>query len=190
MMNLIYSILAFTCLAGGSAVKSSNSSAVTNASVTTVNTSGITYIAATPTSAITKYSLDVNQTAISYPLGIQKWAGQGCKYNQLCSNLHRPDRPLGTGFMVENQNMTLHYGLSYTVNFTSYSSFKISRPLREREQLDFSRKLGTDLCGKFLQSYWPRNSPGRNIKNIGGVKANVKQWDALILVHLHAFTSG
>lgn len=42
-----------------------------------------------------------------------------------------------------------------------YSSFRISRPLRGREQLDFSRELGLDDCGLFLHSYWPQNSPGK-----------------------------
>ncbi|KFZ24852.1 hypothetical protein V502_00674 [Pseudogymnoascus sp. VKM F-4520 (FW-2644)] len=99
-----------------------NSSAATNASVTTVIPSGITYHAITPTSsAITNYSSGTNQTAINYPLGIKKWAGQGC-----------------TGLMIENKNLNF---MSHTSNFTSYSSFRISRPLREREQLDFSREL-------------------------------------------------
>ena len=80
--------------------------------------------------------------------------------------------------------------MSYISNFTSYSSFKLSRPLRGREQLDFSREIGTDWCGKFLHSYWPRDSPGRDVEKIGDVEANMKQWDALILVHFDAFESG
>ncbi len=83
-MNLIYSIIAFTCLAAGSVVKNSNSSAATNTLVTTVVPSGITYHGITPTSsAIANYPCGTNQTAINYPLGIQKWAGQGCKSSYL-----------------------------------------------------------------------------------------------------------
>ncbi|KFY30695.1 hypothetical protein V493_01735 [Pseudogymnoascus sp. VKM F-4281 (FW-2241)] len=41
----------------------------------------------------------------------------------------------------------------------AYYSFKLSRPLVGREQLDISRESGSDECASFLHSYWPRNSP-------------------------------
>ncbi|KFY66787.1 hypothetical protein V496_01921, partial [Pseudogymnoascus sp. VKM F-4515 (FW-2607)] len=111
-MNLIYTIIAFSCLAIGSDVNPlySNSSAVTNASVTTVNSSGITDLATKPSSTI----------------GIQEWVGKGC-----------------TGHMVD-LNLTSYFGdTNIYTRREPYSSFRISRPLRGREQLDFSREKFT-----------------------------------------------
>ncbi|KFY97809.1 hypothetical protein V500_01914, partial [Pseudogymnoascus sp. VKM F-4518 (FW-2643)] len=77
MMNLIYSIIAFTCLAAGSAVKPlcRNSSTATIASVTTtaINSSSITFLIAAPTSsAMANYSISTDSTAVDYPIGIRK----------------------------------------------------------------------------------------------------------------------
>jgi hypothetical protein len=68
-MNLTYTIIAFSCLAIGTDVNPlySNSLAVTNASVITVNSSSITDLATKPNSTI----------------GIQVWLGKGCKYSYL-----------------------------------------------------------------------------------------------------------
>lgn len=93
--------------------------------------------------------------------------------------------------MFENKNLTSLLGETNIHNsHVTYSSFRISRPLRGREQLDLSRELGTDWCGNFLHSYWPRTSPGKEIEKIGDVEANVKQMDASILGHFDAFASG
>ena len=40
-------------------------------------------------------------------------------------------------------------------------SFKLSRTLIGREQLDISSELGPNLCGIFQHSYWARDSPGK-----------------------------
>ncbi|KFY27455.1 hypothetical protein V491_00908 [Pseudogymnoascus sp. VKM F-3775] len=109
------------------------------------------FMGACNSSAVTNASGSANST-----IGIQKWRGKGC-----------------TGHMVENKNLTSLLG--NTNIYTSrepFLSFKISRPLRGREQLDFSREkftfgnyntsmfgIGTDWCGNFLQSYWPWTSP-------------------------------
>lgn len=63
IMNLIHSIITLTFLAVGSAVNPlySNSSAVTNSSVTTVNSTGITNLATT-SSGIANYSSSINST--------------------------------------------------------------------------------------------------------------------------------
>ncbi|KFY26009.1 hypothetical protein V491_01502 [Pseudogymnoascus sp. VKM F-3775] len=128
--------------------------ATTNASVTTVNTSGIAHLAATPTlSAMTSYSTSANLTIV-----VRQWVGKGC-----------------TGYMVESKISTPMLGwYIFNGNRKPYSSFKISRPLRGREQLDFSREelafrnhnfslseIKTDWCGNFLRSYRPSTSPGR-----------------------------
>jgi hypothetical protein len=61
-----------------------------------------------------------------------------------------------------------------------FSSFKISRPLKGREQLDFSSMLRSFECGLFLHSYWPRDSPGKGNPRRKQLIANPKQPDALI----------
>ncbi|KFZ23819.1 hypothetical protein V502_01703 [Pseudogymnoascus sp. VKM F-4520 (FW-2644)] len=118
-MNLIYSIIAFTCLAAGSAVEPlySNSSITTKSSVTTTA---------------------VNSSVIT----IQEWTGLGC-----------------TGDMIEVKDLSRHYGWNIIALY-NMASFTISRPLRGREQLDFSSESSADSCGTFLRSYWPRDSPG------------------------------
>ncbi|KFY28225.1 hypothetical protein V493_03045 [Pseudogymnoascus sp. VKM F-4281 (FW-2241)] len=73
------------------------------------------------------------------PIALQKWTGLNC-----------------TGYTYK-YNDTLQYAVSATNQ--TYASFKIRRPLRGREQLDFSVKMGPVGCEIFLRSYWPRNSP-------------------------------
>lgn len=96
--------------------------------------------------------------------------------------------------MAEIKNLTSFLGDTNTYTPRQpYLSFKISRPLCGREQLDFSKEkitfgnyntsmfgIGTDWCGKFLQSYWPRTSPGKNVEKIGDAQTNVNQLDASI----------
>jgi hypothetical protein len=69
-----------------------------------------------------------------------------------------PNRSLGTGYTYTIQNLTLKYATAFVDSYGAFSSFKLSRPLRGREQLDFSRNVGSessDWCEVFLHSYWP-----------------------------------
>lgn len=71
------------------------------------------------------------------------------------------------------------YGWNVTFDPRPFSSFKLSRPLKEREQLDFSRMLKSDECGLFLHSYWPQDSPGKADVRRNPPKANTEQLDVL-----------
>ncbi|KFY94692.1 hypothetical protein V498_03761 [Pseudogymnoascus sp. VKM F-4517 (FW-2822)] len=77
------------------------------------------------------------------PIAFQKWTGRNC-----------------TGFTIKYEDISSRYILNVASapNMT-YSSFKISRPLQGREQLDFSQGPGRSQCRLFLRSYWPRTSP-------------------------------
>lgn len=76
------------------------------------------------------------------------------------------------------------YGWNVTFDPTPFSSFKISRPLERREQLDFSLMSESDDCGHFLMSYWysdwPRDSLCKTDVRRNPPKANTEQLDVLI----------
>jgi hypothetical protein len=79
MMNLVYSLIAFSCLAASSAVKPLyNSCSV--ATVTIYIATVTTYIATAATSsARTNSSMGTNSTAAHSPIAIYTWQGLGCK---------------------------------------------------------------------------------------------------------------
>jgi hypothetical protein len=102
------------------------------------------------------------------------------------------NRPLGTGHTVKYDDISLRYlkwNIASAPNRT-YASFKISRPLQGREQLDFSHGPDQDQCRHFLRSYWPRNSPGKGVQKHNGPQTNNKQWGVLILKHFSAIEFG
>ena len=92
-----------------------------------------------------------------------------------------PNRPLGAGDIKEIEVLSSQYGYNLYSSYKTWTSFKISRPLQGREQLDFSHESGTDWrgifwtdwCGVFLHSYWPRDSPGMDIEEIEGADTDV-----------------
>lgn len=181
---LIY-FIAFVSLAAGSAVHPfySNSSAAANV--------------ATNASTAAQSSVNSNSTY----LNIQKFAGRGCKQHFHAQILLLPNRSLGTGYSYTYRNITSHYGLAIINSHVAFSSFKLSRPLRGREQLDFSTIVGgapltnsTNWCEVFLHSYWPWTSPGKESDEHTDFHVNIKQRDVLILllilVHFVVFGPG
>lgn len=83
------------------------------------------------------------------------------------------DYYLGRGRRSDN-NLLQYYGGNHTTTIlATFTSFKISRPLQGREQLDFSREVGADWCGKFLRSYWPQDSLGMEYFEGKDFKANI-----------------
>jgi hypothetical protein len=91
--------------------------------------------------------------------------------------MYRSNFSLGTGDMFMNKDILLEHGrnLSTLHPYGSLSSFRISRPLQGREQLDFSSKLGPDSCGRLLRSYWPLNSPGKGNDKMGDLEVQLHQ---------------
>ena len=130
MMHLIYSIIAFTCLAAGSSNHTNSSN----------NTNSPTYS----------------------QIALKKWTGLNCSHQIVVSLLYMTsNRSLGTGYSIKYDDISFKY-LASAPNRT-YSSFKISRPLRGREQLDFSHGPDREQCQLLLRSYWPRNSPSKGV---------------------------
>jgi hypothetical protein len=106
-------------------------------------------------------SVDINSTYLE----IQFWAEPGCKGN--LTNIYK--------------DITSYYG-GEAMNYGArpYFSFKINRPLRGREQLDFSTsasgapiKNSTDWCEVFLHSYWPWTSPGKGSNEHTDIYVNI-----------------
>ena len=81
--------------------------------------------------------------------------------------------------MIE-ADLSALYGWNVTFDPRPFSSFKLSRPLKGREQLDFSRMSESDDYGGFLHSYWPRDSLGETDVRRNPPKANTEQLDVLI----------
>ena len=93
-----------------------------------------------------------------------------------------PNHSEGTGASNTYTNITSRYSTSDISYFREpYSSFKINRPLRGREQLDLSTNVGggplsnsTDWCEVFLHSYWPWTSPGKGSEEHTDLHVNTK----------------
>jgi hypothetical protein len=108
-------------------------------------------------------------THTNSPLDFTAWTGPNCKQNQ--SNAHNNmlfNHLLGTGHMFEVGDISRRYKWQIILASANapFSSFRLSRPLKEREQLDFSQTLGSNSCGRFLHSYWPRDSTGKGLRKM------------------------
>lgn len=77
MMNLVYPLIAFACLASGS-----------TANPFYTNSSATTHIATSTSSSANKAQTDTNSTVPNSPIGLTSWSGLGCKHDQSNAQIH------------------------------------------------------------------------------------------------------
>lgn len=100
------------------------------------------------------------------PLDVTAWAGPNCKQNQ--SNVHINisfNYLLGTGYLFDLGDISRYYNWQLILPIANppFSSFRLSRPLEEGEQLDLSQ-ASTYSCERILRSYWHQDSPGKGLR--------------------------
>jgi hypothetical protein len=157
-LNVLYLVIVSACIAITSAVNP----LATNSCLNAINLTA------------TNASTDTNS-----PLDFTAWTGPNCKQSQ--SNAHKNlllNHPLGTGYMFEVGDISMRYKWQIILANANapFSSFRLSRPLKEREQLDLSQTLGSNSCGRFLRSYGPQDSPGKGLRKRNSSKLIYSSW--------------